>query len=354
MSEKDPRRGGRDSREERRARRRADPSLTLGQKLRAVEARAEQQPPETKADQPGIIERARGAMLGLAVGDALGATLEFGPRIARIVDYPREMTGGGPFGLEPGQWTDDIAMAFALAKSLTLRNGFDPHDVMTRFVAWHRRSECPGTGSCFNIGGTTRQALEHFERTGDPFVGSPEDHTAGNGSLMRLAPVALFGLDDEAEAIRIAREQSRLTHAAPQCVDACDYFVRLLRLTILGGGHALELGRWSGHPAIEKAKTAYWGGRERRDIRSTGYVADTLEAALWACANAPSFEWAMLLAVNLGGDADTIGAVAGALAGAKFGERGIPARWLEPLAWRHKLGAVALSLVRTSSEVHRD
>ncbi|RYC30311.1 ADP-ribosylglycohydrolase family protein [Lichenibacterium minor] len=310
----------------------------------------------TDPRQGGIIERARGAMLGLAVGDALGSTLEFGPRIARIADYHREMTGGGPFGLDPGQWTDDTAMAFALAKSLVLRNGFDPHDVMTRFVAWYRRGEYSCTGSCFDIGGTTRQALERFERTGDPFAGLPDEDTAGNGSLMRLAPVALFGLDDEVEAIRIAREQSRLTHAAPVCVDACGYFVQLLRLTILGEEDPLKLAlpRWSGHPEIMRAKTALWGGLERRQIRSGGYVVDTLQAALFSCANAPSFEYAVTLAVNLGGDADTVGAIAGALAGAKFGERGIPKQWLEPLAWRHKLGAMALSLVRTSSEVHLD
>ncbi len=293
-------------------------------------------------------------MLGLAIGDALGATLEFGPRVASPMAR-RDMVGGGPFDLPVGVFTDDTSQALALAKSLTLRKGFDPHDVMNRFVSWYRRGEYSPTGTCVDIGLTTRRALELFEVTGAPFAGSTDEFSAGNGSLMRLAPVAIFTLDaSEAEAVRIAREQSRLTHATPVCVDACDYFVRLLRLTILGGGHPLELGRWSGHPAIEKAKTAYWGGRERRDIRSTGYVADTLEAALWACANAPSFEWAMLLAVNLGGDADTVGAVAGALAGAKFGERGIPTRWLEPLAWRHKIGAVALSLVRTSSEVHRD
>ena len=332
--------------------RRADPSLTVGQKLQVVEARTDEPPPDPREGQPGVIERARGAMLGLAVGDALGSTLEFAARTASVKDYHREMIGGGPFGLEPGQWTDDTAMAFALAKSLTLRNGFDPHDVMNRFVAWYRNGEYSCMGSCFDIGGTTRLALEHFERTGDPFAGSTDENTAGNGSLMRLAPVALFGLDNEAEAIRIAREQSRLTHAAAQCIDACDLFVRLLRSTVLGGGHLLELGRWSGHPDIEEAKTAYWGGRERRFIRSGGYVAETLEAALWAVGSSGSFEQALISAVNLGGDADTVGAVTGALAGAKWGERAIPTRWLEPLAWRHKIGAIALSLVRTSSEVH--
>ena len=196
--------------------------------------------------------------------------------------------------------------------------------------------------------------LERFEQTGDPFAGSTDERQAGNGSLMRLAPVALVYLDDEAEAIRIAREQSRLTHAALQCVDACDYFVQLLRSTMLGGGHPLELARWFGHPNIEAAKTAYWGGRERRFIRSGGYVAETLEAALWAVGSSATFEDALVAAVNLGSDADTVGAVAGALAGAKYGASSIPSRWLGPLAWREDLEDLASSLVRTGSEVHRN
>lgn len=345
---------GRGDREGRRARRRADPSSTLGEKLRAVEARADRPDPEPVPDKPVIIERARGMLLGLAVGDALGSTLEFGPRIASVKDYHCEMIGGGPFGLQPGQWTDDTALALALAKSLTLRKGFDPHDVMTRFVAWYRKGEYSCTGSCFDIGGTTRQALERFERNGDPFAGSTDEDTAGNGSLMRLAPVALFGLDNEAEAIRIARAQSCLTHAHPACVDACDYFVRLLRLTLLGEEDPIKLAlvKWTGHPEVQRAKAAYWNGLKRKDVRSTGYVIDTLEAALWAVAASGSFEQAVVLAVNLGGDADSIGAVAGALAGARWGERSIPERWLKLLAWRSKIGAAALSLVRVSSDVH--
>ena len=332
-------------------RRQADPSLTVGGKLRAAEARAEQPPADPREGQPGTIERARGVMLGLAVGDALGSTLEFTARDSQ--PHHTEMTGGGPFSLEPGQWTDDTAMAFALAKSLVARQAFDCHDVMTRFLAWWRKGEGSCTGTCFDIGGTTREALSNFERTGEPYAGSIDERRAGNGSLMRVAPVALFALDDEAEAVRIAREQSCLTHAAPQCVDACSFFVELLRLTILGKGHPLDLGQWSGHPDIERAKAAYWGGRERRFIRSGGLVAETLEAALWSVASSATFEDAVVLAVNLGGDADTVGAVTGALAGAKWGDRAIPKRWLEPLAWRHKLGAIALSLVRTSSQVHR-
>ena len=333
-------------------RRPAGLSSTLGAKLRAAEARADVPPSDVIEGVPGVLERARGVMLGLAVGDALGSTLEFGPRIASVADFHTEMTGGGPFGLEPGQWTDDTAMAFALAKSLLACQSFDPHDAMTRFVAWWRKGTYSCQGTCIDIGSATRAALTRFERTGDPFAGSTDENTAGNGSLMRLAPVALFALDNEAEAVRIAREQSRLTHAAPQCLDACEFFVRLLRSTVLGRGHPLELGRWSGHPDVNRAKAAYWGGQERQSARAGGYAPDTLQSALWAVAGASSFEQALISAVNLGGDADTVGAVTGALAGAKWGASAIPKRWLDPLAWRFKLDGAAFSLVRTSSEVH--
>lgn len=333
-------------------RRPAGPSSTLGRKIRAAEARADLPPSDLTEGVPGVLERARGVMLGLAVGDALGSTLEFGPRIPSVAGFHTEMVGGGPFGLEPGQWTDDTAQSLMLAKSLVACQAFDPHDVMTRFVAWWRKGQGSCTGTCFDIGSTTRAALARFERSGGPFSGSTDETTAGNGSLMRLAPVALYALDNEAEAVRIAREQSRLTHAAPQCLDACEFFVLLLRSTVLGLDHPLELGRWSGHPDINRAKAALWGGQDRRSLRSGAYCADTLECALWAVAGASSFEQALISAVNLGGDADTVGAVTGALAGAKWGASAIPKRWLDPLAWRFKLDGVAFSLVRTSSEVH--
>ena len=167
--------------------RRADPSLTVGQKLQVVEARTDAAHRLIPREgQPGVIERARGAMLGLAVGDALGATLEFGARVASVKNYHREMTGGGPFGLEPGQWTDDTAMSFALAKSLTLRNGFDPHDVMARFVAWyrkgrvfvhgfvlrHRGDDAPGPGA-FRADRRSLRGLDGREHGRERFVDAP-------------------------------------------------------------------------------------------------------------------------------------------------------------------------------------
>ncbi len=251
------------------------------------------------------------------------------------------MTGGGPFDLESGQWTDDTAMALALADSLISCSAFDPHDLATRFVHWWQQGAYSCTGTCFDIGITTRAALARFVRTGDPYAGSTHPRTAGNGSLMRLAPVALFALHDAGYADQLARDQSRITHAAPQAVEACAYFVQLLRDAILGQSDVLRPSTWAGDPAIAAIAAGSWRQKSRDEIRSSGYVIDTLEAALWAVGTTSTFEDALILAVNLAADADTVGAVAGQLAGALYGAASIPERWLHPLAWRSEISAAA-------------
>ncbi|GLS46941.1 ADP-ribosylglycohydrolase family protein [Methylobacterium brachythecii] len=294
-----------------------------------------------------IEDRAQGAFLGLAVGDALGATLEFEDRDTR--PHHTEMLGGGPFDLKPGQWTDDTSMALALAESLIAHPEFNATDLMTRFVAWAEQGEYSCTGTCFDIGIVTRNSLGHFRRTGDPFAGSTAPDRAGNGSLMRIAPVALRALEDDALAAQIARDQSRTTHATVEAVEACDLFVRILREAIRGDGqNALRPRAWKGTPTIQAIAAGAWRGKPREKIRSTGYVVDTLEAALWCTEQAKSFEEALVLAVNLAGDADTVGAVTGQVAGAVFGVSAIPQRWLEPLAWHDQLLALAVDLVALS------
>lgn len=290
-------------------------------------------------------DRARGALLGLAIGDALGTTLEF----TRRDSTPRhtEMTGGGPFRLKPGVWTDDTSMALCLAETLLATGAVEPHDLMGRFIGWWRRGDNSVTGSCFDIGNTTRAALERFERTDNPLAGDPAAAAAGNGSLMRLAPVALFYCDDRAAAGRAARLQSHTTHAAPECLDACEAFAQLLvdafqgatKEAVLGG----QITGFSGQ--VGDIMAGSWRGKPRDGISSSGYVVHTLEAALWAVSQASSFEEAIILAVNLGDDADTVGAVTGQLAGALWGANAIPSRWLELLAWKDRLDATAQALL---------
>lgn len=289
-------------------------------------------------------DRAVGALVGLAVGDALGTTLEFTARdsVPRVTD----LVGGGPFGLAAGQWTDDTSMALCLADSLVEggpERGLDPGDLMRRFVRWWKDGENSATGDCFDIGGTTAAALGRFERTGEPLAGSADPRSAGNGSLMRLSPVAVRWWNDLPAARAAARLQSRTTHGAEEAVEACAWFAELLVEAIGGAPADTVLRPREGRSGGRVAEIAAGSFREktREEIASSGYVIHTLEAALWAVSRAESFREAVVEAVNLGDDADTVGAVTGQLAGARWGRSGIPESWLAKLAWRERLEGLA-------------
>jgi ADP-ribosyl-[dinitrogen reductase] hydrolase len=280
------------------------------------------------------LSRYRGCLLGLAVGDALGTTLEFSPpgTFTPITD----MLGGGPFGLKPGQWTDDTSMALCLASSLIERRGFDPIDQLERYVRWWREGYLSSTGTCFDIGSTVRSALTHFMQTRASYPGSTDPQTAGNGSIMRLAPVVLYYAHQPQQALHFAVESSRTTHGAPEAVDACRYFASLILEALNGVGKA-ELLRDQDLPLTPKIAAIAAGSFKHKQppqIRGTGYVVDSLEAALWAFYHTADFRAGALLAVNLGDDADTTGAVYGQLAGAFYGEDNIPSAWRDTIAQR--------------------
>ena len=307
--------------------------------------RAPSMPSRTPA---GIRDRALGAFLGLAVGDAVGTTLEFSSRDER----PRldDMTGGGPFGLPLGAWTDDTSMALALADSLAATGTLDARDLMDRFTRWWRNGEYSCTGTCFDIGVTTREALKRYRRTGDPIAGSTDPYSAGNGSLMRLSPVVVRFWNDRERLIDTAAEQSRTTHGAEEAVDACRAFAELLADAIAGSPRAALLAPrpFEGAPAVANIVAGSWRGCARDEIRSSGYVVHTLEAALWSVARTGNFRNAVLLAANLADDADTVAAVTGQLAGALYGLSGIPERWLDRVAWKDRLLEAAQRLLPAS------
>lgn len=299
---------------------------------------------------PAARDRAVGSLVGLAVGDALGTTLEFCERDSR--PPVTEMVGKGPFRLQPGEWTDDTSQALCLAESLLDRGRLDPGDLMTRFVAWRNEGHNSPTGECVDIGNATAAALDRFERTGEPLAGSAAPNTAGNGSLMRLAPVAIRWWRDAERAREAARLQSRTTHAAAEAVAACDFFAGTLVEAIAGRPkdfvlRSRTLEAESGK--IAEIAAGSWRTKSRDEIRSTGYVVHTLEAALWAAGSTDSFREALTLAVNLGRDADTVGAVTGQLAGALCGFQAIPASWLSALAWRDRLREAAENLFDTGA-----
>ena len=292
-------------------------------------------------------DRAVGAFIGLAVGDAVGTTLEFSTRDSR--PPLTDMVGGGPFQLKPGEWTDDTSMAIALAESLIAKPDFDARDLMSRFVNWWRHGQYSVTGECFDIGMTTREALGSFEAGGSPFAGSTDPMSAGNGSLMRLSPVALWGLGRPREQVRqVARDQSRTTHAAAQCLDACEGYTAILIEAIVSGefSGALKTGeQCEVDPPISTILSRGWQGKARHQIASSGYVAHSLEASLWCIDETQDFASAVLLAANLADDADTTAAITGQLAGALYGKSGIPQSWLDRLAWREELESLALRLI---------
>jgi ADP-ribosyl-[dinitrogen reductase] hydrolase len=303
---------------------------------------AESPPAETLA---ATKDRAVGALLGLAVGDALGTTLEFSVRDSKPL--LTNMVGGGPFQLKAGEWTDDTAMALALADSLVTNPKLDEADLMRRFVEWHRRGSYSCTGRCFDIGVTTRQALARFERDGNALAGSSDPQSAGNGSLMRLSPVAIRHWRDPAMLAGVAARQSRTTHAVPEAVDACVAFATMLADAIAGTSKEalLASGRSSRSRGVGQILGGSWRGKRRSDIASSGYVIHSLEAAIWCVARTNDFAAAVLLAANLGDDADTVAAITGQLAGALYGASGIPEKWLAKLAWRERLTNVAAELL---------
>ncbi len=300
------------------------------------------------------VDRYRGALLGLAAGDALGTTLEF--RAPWTFQPLTDMVGGGPFQLAPGQWTDDTSMALCLAESLVECQGFDPTDQMRRYLRWYREGYLSSTGTCFDIGMTVSAALRRFEQSGEPFAGDTAPHAGGNGSLMRLAPVPLAFAPEPERAIHLAGEMSRTTHGAPEPVDACRYYAGLLvgalagedKATLLAPRYAPVPGLWARAPLAPRIDAVAAGSFRAKDppaIRGTGYVVLALEAALWAFAKSRTFEEGALLAVNLGDDADTTGAIYGQLAGAHYGVAAIPARWRERLALRERIETLADGLL---------
>lgn len=298
-------------------------------------------------------DRFRGCLLGLAGGDALGTALEFRP--PGSFEPIDDMLGGGPFGLRPGHWTDDTSMALCLAASLVECGGFDAEDQMRRYVRWWREGYMSSTGSCFSIGNTVRAALSRFEEHGDPYAGSTDPRSAGNGSLMRLAPVPMFFAADAAEAIAMAADSSRTTHGTQEAVDACRYFAGLLvgalrgvdKETLLSAAYCPAEGLWERDPLAHRIAAIADGSfkyRDPPDIRGTGYVVESLEAALWAFHRSASFREGALLAVNLGDDADTTGAIYGQLAGAHHGAQAISANWRNNLAMAPEITSLANQL----------
>ena len=282
-------------------------------------------------------DRHRGALIGLAVGDALGAAVEFKPpgSFVPVTGY----RNGGPHGLEAGEWTDDTSMALALADSIAVA-GWDLDDQARRYLEWSETGKYSVNGRCFDIGITTRTALTRFAASKDVrSCGDRSERASGNGSIMRLAPVPiryayLYPLQLDVLA-SLAEESSWPTHPSEQCISACRYLAVVLAALMNGTDRDEVLAPdWQPlqqlnaikplHPLIQEIAFGSFCGKRPPEIKGAGWVVKSLEASLWAFHEARTFEDAVLKAVNLGDDADTTGAICGQLAGAYWGETGIP------------------------------
>jgi ADP-ribosyl-[dinitrogen reductase] hydrolase len=288
-------------------------------------------------------ERFRGCLLGLATGDAVGTTVEFQSRGS--FSPVEDMVGGGPFNLEPGQWTDDTSMALCLATSLIKVGGFDAIDQMNRYCNWYENGHLSSTGECFDIGNTVSQALSQYKRSGDPFSGSTNPRSAGNGCLMRLAPIPMFYSPDRDRVLHFSGESSRTTHGATECIDASRLFGDML-FRALSGASKTEIlfGNDPGivvSPSIQAIANGAYRNKPINDIRGTGYVVESLEAALWCFWTTETYEQAVLAATNLGDDTDTTSAICGQVAGAYYGESAIPSHWLRQLTMRNEITELA-------------
>jgi len=263
------------------------------------------------------LDQARGLFVGLAVGDALGAPLEF-THAREPDDYLTEMVGGGAHSTAIGEWTDDTSMALAIAESYQVAGEFQADRIQKSFHSWLHDGAFSWRGKCFDIGGTTHQALStaYKFRFQNPYAGNMDERGKGNGALMRMAPVIIANHSNRDRCITEAVQQTLLTHGANTCVDYSVAFAS----DLYACGHSDE------YKGLRLPNNV-----ERRDVMSGGYVKETYECAWWALTHSDNFEDAVVLAVNRGHDADTVGAVTGQLAGVKYGYSAIPDRWLSVL-----------------------
>lgn len=278
-------------------------------------------------------DRYRGVLVGSAAGDALGATLEFMARqqVRERYGVLRDIVGGGWLNLSAGEVTDDTQMALCIARSIVTRGGFDPADIASRFVDWYH-SNPP------DIGNTTRMSLQSLS-SGVPWDEAGErthlqmrPRDASNGSVMRCAPVALLARGDAEFNAWASADSSRITHANPLSVDGCVALNAVIAgLLVDPSSDAISIGiAAASEPLVVEAFEAT-PAQTAESIDAGGYVLATLQSAFWSVTTQDTLEDAVVAAVNLGQDADTTGAVAGALAGAKWGYRAIPDRWREAL-----------------------
>ena len=287
-----------------------------------------------------------GCLVGLAVGDALGAPLEFLSRHQVRNRYPeglRDMIDSRLW--KKGEYTDDTQMALLIAESLLQNKGFLASDLAKRFQTWARTAKDVGiqTRAVVNMAGYVRDP----EGCSSQYHAAHPDSSAGNGALMRCAPVALFCLDSLDRLVKVSRASARVTHHDPKAQSSCVILNAWIQAAICRG---VQDGRAEAIALLNETDRPVWHrlaqieAYKEDDIKSSGYTVHTLEAAAWSFLTTESYEEAVIRAANLGDDADTVAAVCGALAGAYHGYAAIPSKWRDKLQEEARIHKIALAL----------
>lgn len=317
----------------------------------AVAARA---PLPDTASARSLQDRYRGLLAGLACGDACGQAVA--QRRPGSFTPVGDLVGGGPFDLPRGAWSDETAMALCLAESLVECDAMDHADQVARYVRWQREGHLSSTGRCVGISAATAKALAHAQWTGIPLSGSHDPAGVAKEPLARIGPAVMLLLADPVEAIEAAVDATRVTHQAPITLDAVRYFAALLAGALQGAPKPDLLrpmfspveGYWDRRllkPEVAAVARGSWADKGPPRIFGGGQACEAIEAALWAFSRGATLRDAVLAAVNLGGDADTTGAITGQLAGAHFGASAIPAGWRSGLVGAERISGLADGLL---------
>lgn len=314
-----------------------------------------QEKPDWLKSKPQIIsdndslDKAKGALIGLAVGDAVGTTLEFLPRDrVTIID----MIGGGVFKLKPGEWTDDTSMALCLAETYLETKKMDVSIFRRNLLRWYRYGENSSNGRCFDIGNTTKTALEEYAKKGNDWFGNSSPESAGNAPVIRQAPVSIFNRKSLYKNLIESKQQCVATHGAAESINSCQFLSLILHYLINGCSkeNTFSPHVWPCTLRVLLINAGEYKQKKRDQIRSSGYVIDTLEAAMWAVWNTDNFRDAVLLAANLADDADSVAATAGQIAGALYGYSGIPQEWKNKLVQHEHIVRIASELFDRAPE----
>lgn len=301
---------------------------------------------------PRYSDRIKGGVLGVIIGDALGLPVQFLTREQIRKNPVTGMRGYGTFNYPAGTWSDDGSLTLCTVESLNLA-GYNLNDLSERFLRWFESGYLTPFDESFDIGRTTAEAMVQLKRGAKPIEAGPKDeHSNGNGSLMRILPAALYFSElPDRELIQKLAEISRVTHGHPRSQLGCALYGLLVKALLLGEdisqayktlrekapeyvkGTILE----NELPAYQRILDGNLLNLAELEINSSGYVVDTLEASIWCLLQSSDFKGTLLKAVNLGEDTDTVGAVTGGLAGVYYGSSEIPKQWVDELIKRNKI-----------------